>query len=134
MRYDFPECEQAENLEMSIEDRQFMKSVSQSIELFDGHYCIDLPLKKRDVMFPNNYVVASLRSQFLKRKFKRNSAFYMDYKKIPASEIEETLAESGKSHTMGCITHKNTNFEWCLTVQLPTKENHSTHNCCKDPT
>lgn len=102
--YDFPECEQAENLEMSIEDRQFMKSVSQSIELVDGHYCIDLPLKKRDVMFPNNYVVASLRSQFLKRKFKRNSAFYMDYcsfmedmllkghaEKIPASEIEGNL-------------------------------------------
>lgn len=104
MRYDFPECEQAENLEMSIEDRQFMKSVSQSIKLVDGHYCIDLPLKKKDVMFPNNYVVASLRSQFLKRKFKRNSAFYMDYcsfmedmllkghaEKIPASEIEGTL-------------------------------------------
>lgn len=55
-------------------------------------------------MFPNNYVVASLRSQFLKRKFKRNSAFYMDYcsfmedmllkghaEKIPASEIDGNL-------------------------------------------
>ncbi len=41
-------------LEMSIEDRQFMESVSQSIKLVDGHYCIDLPLKKKDVAFPNN--------------------------------------------------------------------------------
>ncbi len=54
MSYDFPECKHAEKLEMSIEDRQFMESVSQSIKLVDGHYCIDLPLKKKDVAFPNN--------------------------------------------------------------------------------
>ncbi len=101
MSYDFPECKHAEKLEMSIEDRQFMESVSQSIKLVDGHYCIDLPLKKKDVAFPNNYVVASLRAQFLKRKFKRNSDFHKDYssfmedmllkghaEKVPASESE----------------------------------------------
>lgn len=36
MRYDFPECQQRDKLEMSIEDRQFMDSVSQFVKLMMG--------------------------------------------------------------------------------------------------
>lgn len=50
MSNDFPECKQAENLEMSKEYREILESVSQSVGLVDGHYCIYLPLKKEKRM------------------------------------------------------------------------------------
>lgn len=47
-KYDFPESSQ-EQLEMSQEDLQFMDSVSQSAKLVQGHYCISLPLKNKEL-------------------------------------------------------------------------------------
>ncbi len=55
---DFPERQHEERLEMSLEDRMFMESVSKSIKLVNGHYSIGLPLRKGDTEFPNNCCVA----------------------------------------------------------------------------
>lgn len=48
LKYDFPECQQAEKLGMSGEDRHFMESVSQSVKQTEGHNSIGMPLKDKD--------------------------------------------------------------------------------------
>lgn len=71
---------------MSKEDNQFMDLVSQSIKLIDGHYCITdghycigLPLKNKDMVLPNNRIVAEQRAVNLQRKFRKDLAFQADY-------------------------------------------------------
>jgi len=89
------------SLRCSHKRRFQLKEKTLHIKLVDGHYCIDLPLKKL-----KNYVVASLRAQFLKSKKKNriswlnlricliNMFFLEDMllkghtEKVPASEIE----------------------------------------------
>ncbi len=98
---DFPENALDEMVGMSKEDNQFMDLVSQSIKLIDGHYCIDLPLKKKDMVLPNNRIVAEQRAVNLQRKFRKDSAFQADYtafmedvifkgyaEKVPVEELE----------------------------------------------
>ncbi|KAJ8379185.1 hypothetical protein AAFF_G00222970 [Aldrovandia affinis] len=43
---------------MYQEDHQFMKQVSKSAHLINGHYCISLPLRKEKVNIPNNHSTA----------------------------------------------------------------------------
>lgn len=77
-KYDFPECKQ-EELEMSKEDLQFMNSASQSARLVDGHYCIGLPLKNKELRVPNNHVMAEQRALNLKKRLLKNPSFCADY-------------------------------------------------------
>ena len=93
MKYDFPECQSAERLEMSGEDKQFMGSVSQSAELIDGHYSISLPLRNRDFKFPNNRATAVQRAEGLRRKFLRNQEFHREYTKFMNEIMEKGYAE-----------------------------------------
>lgn len=51
IKYDFPERQHEERLEMSQEDHMLMESVSKSLKLVDGHYSIGLPLRNRDTEF-----------------------------------------------------------------------------------
>lgn len=46
--HDFNERTSEEQLEMSREDVKFMKIVSSTAELKNGHYCIDLPFREKD--------------------------------------------------------------------------------------
>lgn len=75
IKMDFPEHRHEERTEMSKEDHKFMESVSKTVKLVDGHYCIGLPLRE-GLDFPNNRCVAEERALNLKRKFLRNSKFY----------------------------------------------------------
>ncbi|KAL3981342.1 small subunit ribosomal protein S12 [Sarotherodon galilaeus] len=79
LRYDFPECNQEEQLEMSREDLQFMDSVTLSARLVNGHYCIGLPLKNKEIRMPNNRVLAEQRALNLKKRLLKNPTFCEDY-------------------------------------------------------
>ncbi|KAL4008773.1 hypothetical protein ACER0C_002625 [Sarotherodon galilaeus] len=79
LRYDFPECNQEEQLEMSREDLQFMDSVTLSARLVNGHYCIGLPLKNKEIQMPNNRVLAEQRALNLKKRLLKNPTFCEDY-------------------------------------------------------
>lgn len=79
LKYDFPECNQEEQLEMSREDLQFMDSVTHSARLVNGHYCIGLPLKNKGIQMPNNRVLAEQRALNLKKKLLKNPTFREDY-------------------------------------------------------
>lgn len=65
---DFPENAQDELVAMSKEDIQFMDMVSQSVKLRDVHYCIGLPLKRKDVVLPNNRITTEQRALNLQNK------------------------------------------------------------------
>lgn len=77
--HDFPERNCDDKSEMSQEDHHFMDSVSRSACFMDGHYYIDLPMKKTNVQMPNNRSSAIQRLLNLKSKLKRNPAFHEEY-------------------------------------------------------
>ena len=77
--HDFPEQACKEKSEMSREDVQFMKSVTETIKKIDGHYSIGMPLRNQNVVMPNNKCVAEQRAANLKKKLAKNSSFHKDY-------------------------------------------------------
>lgn len=46
---------------MSVEDRKFMKCANDSVILKGGHYNLDLPFRRSDLIMPNNRSVAEQR-------------------------------------------------------------------------
>ncbi|KAL0176849.1 hypothetical protein M9458_029179, partial [Cirrhinus mrigala] len=92
-RTDFPETAQDELVAMSKEDIQFMDMVSQSVKLRDGHYCIGLPVRRKDVVLPNNRIVSEQRALNLQRKFWKDSAFHVDYTAFMEDVISKGYAE-----------------------------------------
>lgn len=66
---------------------------SQSVKLIDGHYCIGLPLKNKDITLANNRTVAVQRVECLKRKLLKNQDFHNDYTKFMAETLEKGYAE-----------------------------------------
>lgn len=54
---DCPECDQEEQIGMSIEEQQFMNFVSHSVKLINGHYHIGLSLRNEKVAMPNNRAI-----------------------------------------------------------------------------
>lgn len=77
--HDFPEKTCDDKAELSQMDHQFLESVSNSVQFYDGHYYIDLPIKKTDVHMPNNRRAAIQQALNLKRKFQKNPFFHEEY-------------------------------------------------------
>jgi len=55
--HDFCEDENEDDLALSIEDKQFMKLMKESITKVDNHYQLRLPWTSTNVSFPNNHVI-----------------------------------------------------------------------------
>lgn len=70
-----------------------MNMVSQSVKLNNGHYCIGLPLKNKDMVLPNNRIVAEQRALNLQRKFRKDTAFHIDYTAFMEDVISKGYAE-----------------------------------------
>lgn len=92
IKMDFPEHQHKERSEMSMEDHRFLESVSKTVKLVDGHYCIGLPLKDGGLEFPNNQCVAEQRALNLKRKFLWNSKFFQEYKDFMVDILSKGFA------------------------------------------
>lgn len=90
---DFPERRYEDKTEMSQEDRQFMRSVTKSLEFKGGHYHIGLPLKDEKIQVPDNKCVAMQRLLGLKRKLTRNPQFHSDYTGFMDSILDKGYAE-----------------------------------------
>lgn len=89
---DFPECARDDH-EPSREDQQFLDVVSKSAKIVDGHYCIGLPLKEKEICMPDNRSVVEQRTLNLKRRFKRDSSFHSDYTNFMSDMISKGYAE-----------------------------------------
>nr|XP_054607751.1 uncharacterized protein LOC129167238 [Nothobranchius furzeri] len=90
---DFDEKTLEEKHEMSIEDKKFMEIMENSACTLDGHYCLDLPFKKDDIIMPNNRCVMAQRLQTLKRKFERNKVYKKEYTALMMDLINKGYAE-----------------------------------------
>ena len=96
--HDFPEHNCDDKSEMSQEDHCFMESVNMSAHLKDGHYYLNLPMKKLNVQMPNNRSAVMQRALNLKNKLVKNPTFHEEYvtfmndmlNKGYATEVPET--------------------------------------------
>lgn len=98
---DFPECSMDEQPSMSREDQRFMELVTNSAKQVDGHFQINLPLRKGDVSMPNNKKIVEQRALYLKKRLQKDSSFHADYtaflnallakgyaKRVPEEDLE----------------------------------------------
>ena len=72
---DYTELVVDDKPERSMENHKFMSIVEDTIKLKDGNYEIGLPLRNRDMVFPDNKRMAVSRIQHLRRKFVRKPGF-----------------------------------------------------------
>ncbi len=135
--HDFDEKSSEDDFKMSREDQRFMEIMDQSISTENGHYCIDLPFRKNDVIMPNNRCLAEQRLKSLKRKFSWNQEFQEEsslfllmlstrgmlkqYHKISYFEI---MVRCSTSHIMGYTILKRRPLELCLIAVQFSKECH----------
>lgn len=70
---DFPECSMDEQPSMSRGDQRFMELVTNSVKQVDGHFQINLPLRKGDVNMPNNKKIVEQRALYLKKRLQKDS-------------------------------------------------------------
>ncbi|XP_050951513.1 uncharacterized protein LOC127154148 [Labeo rohita] len=89
---DFPEHHYEEKEEMSLEDKQFLRTVQENTKFENGHYCVKLPLRNESVKMPSNRCVAELRATNLKRKLQKNTSLLEDYSNFMKSIIEKGYA------------------------------------------
>ena len=91
----------------SQEDKKFLKIVSEGIQRTDdGHYEIPLPFRSCDVCLPDNKEQVLQRAYWLKRKLKKNSAFYEDYVKFMADIITKGYARKVPPDRLNAVTNK----------------------------
>lgn len=89
---DFPERGYDDKAELSHEDHQFLESVKRTTQLVNGHYCIGLPLKNKDIKMPDNRRLAEQRLTSLQRKFQRNPDFHKEYTGFMRELLEKGYA------------------------------------------
>ncbi|XP_072020362.1 uncharacterized protein [Amphiura filiformis] len=88
----------------SRDDRRFLDIVQTSINHTKGHYEMLLPLRDKQMIFPNNRVMAANRLEHLKRRFQKDAQFKAEYVKAMNETIENGYAEAvpnDDTHTDG---------------------------------
>ena len=102
-KLDFSERPDNKKQGHSQEDKKFLKIVSEGIQRTDdGHYEIPLPF----ICFPGNKEQVLHRAYWLKRKLKKNSAFYEDYVKFMADIITKGYARKVPPDRLNAVTNK----------------------------
>lgn len=89
--HDFNESQ--DKVEMSQEDKKFMTIAEESVKLLNGHYTLDLPFRRKDVIMPDNHHVAEQRLSSLKKKFQKNEKFKAEYTEFLTEVINRGHAE-----------------------------------------
>ena len=92
INHDFPERTIDDKREWSENDRLFMKKVSSSFKMVEGHYQISLPFKADDNL-PDNTAMAQKRLQNLERKLKGSQKFHQDYNVFMLKVLDKGYAE-----------------------------------------
>jgi hypothetical protein len=76
---DFPERTIDDKPELSVEDRNFLDQVKNSIVLEKEHYSVALPLRNPLLRMPNNMPQAIQRLKGIERKLRRDEKVRKDY-------------------------------------------------------
>ncbi|XP_060596015.1 uncharacterized protein LOC132750093 [Ruditapes philippinarum] len=83
----------ANGLSVSLEDKQFMRIMSQGIHKHDGHYTMPLPFKGDPPSLPCNKEMALQRLISLRKRFRTNKEFQSYYKVFMDNLIQQGHAE-----------------------------------------
>lgn len=92
--HDFNEKSLEDDFKPSREDQHFMEIMDQSVTTENGHYFIDMPFRKHDVIMPNNRCLVEQRLMSLKRKFTKNQEFQEQYSAFVTDVINKGYAEA----------------------------------------
>ena len=90
---DFMEQHYGEKNELLQEDQHFLKIVSNSAQLKDGHYNLKLPFRNASVDMPNNKQIAHQRVQHLVKGFEKDPVFFTEYKAFMNEIMAKGYAE-----------------------------------------
>ena len=74
---------------LSVEDKQALRVMEDTVTLDEGHYMLALPWKNQRITLPNNRALAETRLSHLKRKSKRDSDLHKRYSK----QIDDYLSK-----------------------------------------
>ena len=77
---------------LSKNDKRFLDIMETEAVKIDGHYQLPLPLKDKEVMFPDNRMLAMKRMQSLKKRFERDEQFYNQYKSFMDDLLDKGYA------------------------------------------
>ena len=102
-------------VEISKDDKVFLKTVEESAIKSGDHYVVPLPFKKDNLIMPNNRKQAMQRLIYLKNRFSKDPAFFEDYKQFMnnllvkgyARRLDDSPIGCGTSHIMVCTTQVN---------------------------
>ena len=86
----------------SQEQKKFLKIVSEGVQRTDE----GLPFRSCDIRFPDNKEQVLQRAYWLKRKLKKNNAFYEDYVKFLADIITKGYAKKVPPDRLNAVTSK----------------------------
>ena len=70
-----------------------MKTVEESTTKSGDYYVVPLPFKKENLIMPNNRKQAMQRLIYLKRRFKKDPAFFEDYKQFMSNLLVNGYAK-----------------------------------------
>ena len=93
-----------DNLDLSQEDKKFLKIMKEQSIKSDGHYELPLPFRNPNVYMPNNREQAIKRARWTKRRLQKDLKFHNDYVKFMneiiakgyARKVEENCDIPGK--------------------------------------
>ena len=77
---------------LSIEDEQFLSLMKREVKQTDGHYELPLPLRRNDIVMPNNKPQAEKRLLSVKRKMERSEKFKEEYTKFMENLVDKGYA------------------------------------------
>ena len=77
---------------MSVEDKEALKGMENSVRIVDGHYEIGMLWKSVTPWLPNNKQMAEARLQSLKRKLQRDETFHRKYREFMENLIDRGYA------------------------------------------
>ena len=87
-------------VEISKDDKAFLKTVEESTITSGDHYVVPLPFKKENLIMPNNRKQAMQRLIYLKRRFKKDPAFFEDYKHFMSNLLVKGYAKGWMIHQL----------------------------------
>ena len=92
-------------VKISKDDKAFLKTVEESTIKSGDHYVVPLPFKKENLIMPNNRKQAMQRLIYLKRRFKKDPAFFEDYKQFMSNLLVGGYEEGWMINLLeGCCT------------------------------
>ena len=79
-------------VEISKDNKTRLKTVEESTTKSGDNYVVPLPLKKESLIMPNNRKQAMQRPIYLKRRSKKDPAFFEDYKQLMSNLLVKGYA------------------------------------------